>query len=212
MNRNTVTVVTPEAAPLITLTELKTFLRVDGNDENSLITDFLNAAIDDAKNYTRRSFINRTLLLTLDGFPYSSNSEWWSGTRQVSQNAIHKKANSIEIPFPKLVSVSNITTYDYDNSANVFGASNYFVDTAGARVSLNQSGTWPVNLRDTAAVKVQYVSGYGEAASDVPPAIKIAIQMHVQKMYEMRQYCDSPESSMAMLNRYRILDGVSRNG
>ena len=210
--RKSITVVTPEAADLVTLSAMKAFLRVDGSDEDDIITEFIAAATEEAKNYTKRSLINRTLKFTLDRIPPREHKEWWDGVRQASISVLHGDSDSITLPFPNLQSVTSFVTYDDADNASTFDASNYGADTAGARIYLKQGDTWPSDLRDHAAIEITYVSGYGATAADVPSSIISAVKMHVMEMYEMRKFCDIPAGSCKLLSRYRIMDGLSYNG
>jgi len=211
MNRQNITVVTAETAEVVTLAEVKSFLRVTTSDEDTVIQSFLDAAIDETKNYTRRSLINRTLKLTLDRFPASNTNDWWDGVRQLPISELHRSSEKIELPSPPLVSVTSIVTYDTGNTASTFGSGNYTVDTANSRVLLNFGQVWPVDLRNLAAIEITYVSGYGAAASNVPASLKTAIMQHTMEMYEMRQFCEPPEICRNLLNRYRIRDGLGAN-
>lgn len=58
--------VTPPAIEPITLEEAKLHLRVDGTEENSLISALITAARQKAEEYTRRAFITQTWELALD--------------------------------------------------------------------------------------------------------------------------------------------------
>lgn len=207
--RPRVEVTTAEATPAVSLADAKLWLRVDsGNtDDDDVITDMISAATDSAKEYLRRSLINRTLKATFDEFPKrpTDRAGWWDGVRQGSITEIHSDSDLIILPFPPLVSVTSVTTYDTANSGSVFSSSNYTADTSGGRIYLDYGQTWPTDLRDYAAIEVVYVSGYGSAASDIPPAITTAIRMHVMEMYEQRTFCDIPTNCKKMLDPYRII-------
>lgn len=71
--------VQPVAEP-ITLAEAKTFLRVDGTDEDLLIAALIKASREACEVFTGRSFCNKGYLMTLDSFPYFVDS-------LISQNA-----------------------------------------------------------------------------------------------------------------------------
>lgn len=58
--------ITPPAIEPVTLEEAKQHLRVDGNEEDSLIAALITAARQKAEDYTRRAFITQTWELALD--------------------------------------------------------------------------------------------------------------------------------------------------
>lgn len=58
--------VIPPAVEPVTLEEAKLHLRVDGNEDDSLITALITAARQKAEEYTRRAFITQTWELAVD--------------------------------------------------------------------------------------------------------------------------------------------------
>ncbi|WP_434565154.1 head-tail connector protein [Thermoanaerobacterium thermosaccharolyticum] len=58
--------VTPPAMEPVTLEEAKLHLRIDGNEEDSLISALIMAARQKCEEYTRRAFITQTWELALD--------------------------------------------------------------------------------------------------------------------------------------------------
>jgi uncharacterized phiE125 gp8 family phage protein len=51
---------------------------------------------------------------------------------------------------------------------------------------LRDGGTWPTDLRNANGIQVNYTAGYGSSTTDVPEAIRIAIQQYALNMYEHR--------------------------
>ena len=66
-------VVTPAASEPITLTEAKNFLRVDGSDDDTLISALISAAREMCESYCRRILVTTTIVEYFDGFPYYKN-------------------------------------------------------------------------------------------------------------------------------------------
>lgn len=58
--------VTPPVTEPVTLEEAKLHLRIDGNEEDSLISVLITAARQKSEEYTRRAFITQTWELALD--------------------------------------------------------------------------------------------------------------------------------------------------
>lgn len=204
--------VTGPAAEPISTADMKTWLRVDGSDEDTLISSLVKAARRAAENYTYRAFITQTWKLTLDYFP--ARQEHYgglSGGRSPSYDAEYPNPYSfdiggrgdIELPRPPIQSITSIVTYDKDNDSSTYSSSNYTVDTALGRVLLNNGAIWPSDLRHSAAIEVTYVAGYGDEKADVPDDIIHAIRAHVQAMYEHRGVCAMPEACKALLDAYR---------
>lgn len=207
-NLKLVSVVSAPATEPVSLTEAKAWLKVDTSDDDTLITELIQVAREAAENYTRRAFVTQTLKLTLDRFPiYRGNGRFeQDGIFEVSvPYALGADSGQIFLPRAPIQSVTSIVTYDDDNNSSTVSTSIYRLDAVADRVFLNESQTWPTDLRDYAAIEVTYVAGYG-AASAVPASIKAAIKMHILRMYDGRTVCDMPSNCMALLDQYRIVD------
>ena len=51
---------------------------------------------------------------------------------------------------------------------------------------LNLGAVWPANMRARSAAEFLYVTGYGDAASNVPQAIRMGMMIHLAALYEQR--------------------------
>jgi hypothetical protein len=201
-----VAITTQPAIEPVSVYEAKAFMRVDTTEDDDLIADLILSARGLAEEYTRRKFISTGVTITLDRFPYGSRADWWDGVRDGHVNILDGRCDSVYLPFPPVVSVTNITTYDVDNASSVFSAANYSVDTVGGRIYLNQSGIWPINLRTYNAVSIAYTAGYGTSVLSVPSAIRHAIKLTVAYMYENRECFEMPAAAKAALIPHRILN------
>jgi len=90
----------------VSLTEAKLHLRVDGNDENTLVTALIAAARQEAESYTRRALVTQTWRYTCD-----------------------RLAATVTLPHQPLQSVTSIAI-----DGVTLAASNYEVDTSTGRV------------------------------------------------------------------------------
>jgi hypothetical protein len=203
-NRHTVLVITPPASFGVTAADMEAYLNLTAGQDTALLTAFIEAAYDAIRQYLRRSIITETLELRMDGFPgYDDKREigLGPGVHTVSIPWLtNGDARAINLPFGPVQSVTSLTTFRRDNSSEVFDAALYQFDRS--RVYLNESATWPSDLRNRDAVAVRYVSG-----DAIPPAAIIqAIKMHVAAMYECREGCEMPAACKAILQPYRRLD------
>lgn len=209
-NRRQVSIVstTDAATDIISLNDAKAFLRIDGTEDDPLLTMLIGVAVDSAEKYLRRSILTKTLELTLDGFPWADDdalARIGSGTHQVPPSWITGGYDEFDLPYPPAASITSITTYNPANVSAVFASASYLLDNS--RVILNQGYTWPSDLRDRAAVKVRYVAGYGSA--NLPAGIKLGMMQHLVAMYECRTGCEMPLAARGLLDQYRILDGLA---
>lgn len=152
----------------ITVEEARLHLRIDHEDEDTAITEWIATARKHCEDVSRRAFVTRTLTGEMDVWPND---------------------NVIELPYPPLIAVASITYTDEDGNALEFSASNYLVDVhrEPGRIVLRRSASWPsVTLREVGAILIEWTAGYGEAA-DVPAEYKAAIKLVVGDLYENRE-------------------------
>jgi hypothetical protein len=208
-NRRTLTTIAaPETLP-VTVAEMAAFLVIEETQDDALIQSFIYAATDQMERYLRRALITQSLRLTMDGFAVENDErliQLGAGTHTASVPYLLGRTAEVDLPRGPVQSAV-ITTFNRSNVSSVFDAANWFLDTAGERVVLNEGRTWPDNLRDRAAVQIDYVAGYG-AAGDVPAAIKHGIKQAVAAMYECRDACEMPAACKAMVEVYRRFDGL----
>ncbi|MCI0349390.1 MAG: head-tail connector protein [Acidobacteriales bacterium] len=159
--------VTPAAVYPVSLAEMKTHARIDGTEENDLIEAMIKAATGYAETRQRRQLITATWRLTLDCFP-----EW-----------------DLIVPLPPLQSVSSITYVDSQGATQTLSSSTYLVDTARkpGRITPAYDETWPAARYQANSVTVQFIAGYGAAASAVPETTRHAIKMLVSHWIENRE-------------------------
>lgn len=164
----------------ITLQDAKDFLRVDGLEDDDLITSLIVSARQRAETITRRALITQTFALKADDFPCWLGNGWWRfDGRNWPQNAI-------VLPMP----AASVTSIQYRDSAGVLQTmltSDYVVDTDNepARITLPVLGVWPVALWQASVVTITFTAGYGAAAA-VPDGVKTAIKMLVAHWYDNR--------------------------
>lgn len=159
--------ITPPSTEPVTLTEVKSQLRIDSTTEDTYLGTLITAAREYCEMFQNRAFVSQTWELTLDTWP----------------------CFPLKLPMPQLVSVTSIKYYDTANVETTWASSNYFVDVDSetGRVGLGYNISLPTTtLRPINAVKIRYVAGYADAAA-VPLRTKQAILMLVGHMHENRE-------------------------
>lgn len=167
-NEYQVKTVTGPAVEPVTLTDVKTDLRIDHDNDDILLIGLIAAAREDAERLARRAFIQRTLELSLRAWPMDG---------------------MIRLPFPPAVNVASITYYDDANAAATMPAGDYIVvaDTEPALITLAKSAIWPTaTLRSVYPIRVRYTAGYGATADAVPERYKAIMRAMVAVRYENR--------------------------
>lgn len=155
----------PTAEP-VSLTEAKLHLRVDHDEEDSLILGLIVAAREYAEMVTNRQLVTATWTAKLDYFP----------------------AYELRLPHPPLASVTSIAYVDSQGTSQTLSASLYSVDTTSkpGMVTPIYGETWPAVQGQHHAVTIVYVAGHGGPES-VPDGIKKAMLMSVGHWYENRE-------------------------
>lgn len=203
--RQSLTLVTAPTSEPVSLAEAKGWAKIDTAADDALVATLIAAATQAAENYLRRSLISQTWKITLDLPATDAGRLLGEGVYDLPASILDGDLpRSIHLPRGPAQSVASLVTYDTSNTSSTYSSSNYYVDTAGDRLVLNQAAVWPAPLRPRAAAAVTYVAGYGDTASSVPQAVRSAILMHVQRMYDGRIVCDMPEGCERLLRQYRV--------
>lgn len=181
--------VTPAASLPVTLEEAKLHLRVDGDEEDSLIEGLIAAAV--------------------------SHIDGWTGIlgRAVAEQTWRQDFDSFGCAMRlALGPVSEIVSITYRNEAgqvSTVADSNYALvtDGSGPRVYWDNGFSAPSDLYEQGAVSVTYKAGYAE----VPAAIKVAILLMVGHWYANREtvaegsFNEIPFAANALLAPFRRL-------
>jgi uncharacterized phiE125 gp8 family phage protein len=173
----------------ITLAEAKAHVRVDHNDDDSLITALIAAATNHLDGYT--GILGRALI-----------TQTW-------RQDFAAFAPKIRLALRPVASVASVTYFDGDNTSQTLSASIYglFEDGAGPYIALDPDQTWPGSYRRVDGVSVTYVAG--EAAAAVPKGIKQAILLLVGHWYANREAVAEaqmhavPMAAAALIHPYR---------
>lgn len=171
----------------ITTDELKTFAKIDGSDEDTLIDGFIKAARIQTENYLNRALITQTVTASLDFWP----------------------SVKLELPQPPFQSVTEVRTLDEDDTATVYSSDNYYVRTIGIKgeIVIKQGSTFPdpSSNRTFGGIEIVLVAGYGDASTDIPQTILEGLKLWAASMYEKRVIDDKPPpEAAAMLFPFRV--------
>jgi uncharacterized phiE125 gp8 family phage protein len=184
--------VTPPAEEPVTLIEAKLHLRVDFDDDDTLIASLITAARQAAETLTGRQFITARWKQVLDCFPGPSLMGVPAG------QAFTLPGHAILLAKAPVQSVVSINYLDMGSVSQTMPALSYTVDAAcePARITPVFGQIWPICLPQIGAVSVTFDVGYGTAAQ-VPEGIKSWIKLRVGSLYAHRE-------EVAALSRGRI--------
>ena len=182
----------------VALLDVKQFLRVDTEADDDLIRGLIRSATARAEDYTRRAFVTQTWEQYFDSIPFSMFT-------------IPEVPRIIEVPRPPVQSVSSIKYYEEDDTEQTYALTNVYIDVVSspARITLREGASWPSGLRLINAVKITWVTGYGDADTDVPDAIREAIKRMVALEYVAREDCGQMTGGIhgiakAMLDPFKV--------
>ena len=145
------TLITPPAIEPISLVEAKLQAKVDHSDLDTLITVFIKSAREAAEHELGRALITQTWRLTLDEFPCAE----------------------IELPKPKVLSVTSVGYVDEAGVDQTVSAANYSLDSAQLPgwILPAEDYSWPATRAIANAVRVDFTSIHtcpGEPGNSFP--------------------------------------------
>ena len=174
--------ITPPAVEPITLAELKTVLLIDTTEHDTRLTNLIVACRQQLEKYIHRALITQTLEMRYDYCDILFPLTLWQAPIQ---------------------SVTSIKLYDTDNAETTWDAANYTV--LDSQILWNSSASVEPSLRHTGAMIIQYVAGYGDAATDVPAGLRQAL-MDLCQFEEECVGCAFPAKIKNQLDPYICLD------
>lgn len=185
------TLITPPAVEPIAVGDAKLNLRVDFDDDDTLISRLIVAAREVLQTKMHSSFITQTYLYAIDIFP------WGGGyyNRQIRQQGLSPQwlpttTGVIELPNPPLISLQSVTYQPFaGNGTQVAIPLDQIVAPPGtpARIQPVYGSVWPVSRPVISGVQITYTTGFGPSPSDVPASIISAMHMLISHWYNNRE-------------------------
>jgi uncharacterized phiE125 gp8 family phage protein len=174
--------ITPPAGEPVSLAEAKLHLRVDFDDDDSLIQVLISAARQAAETLTNRQLVTARWRMVLDSFPGPSLMGVPAG------QTFTLPGHAVLLPKSPVQSVVEIRYLDMAGAWQVMPAANYTVDSVcePARITPVFGQIWPIALPQIGAVSVIFDAGYGDA-STVPEGIKTWIKLRLGSLYVHRE-------------------------
>lgn len=199
------------AAPdraVISLTEFKDFARITGDDDDEIISSFINAAIDEVESILGACLVTQEWRMTLDNFPCTHKNMWWDGVKQMAISELNGGYAPIDLGKWPVVSVDEIVLTDINGDETTVNSGVYLVDTVSkpGRVALKSGQVWPVTaLQEMNGISIEFTAGFG-APEFVPNDLKTAVKMIAAHMYDNRGCvdCASACGAMSIIERYKV--------
>jgi uncharacterized phiE125 gp8 family phage protein len=166
----------PATTP-ITLAEVKDQLRVEGSDDDVILTRLIDVAVayTDVKGALGQAMITQKW------------GQWVNST----------PPQTVSLILGPVTGVTAVKYYDTDGVLQTDTLSNYqvtgteFATIIGPKIGFN----WPVTQDRSDAIRIEYEIGYGTAKTDVPQTIRHALMLLVGHWYDNRENTQMDELS-----------------
>jgi len=206
-----VRVITPPAVEPVTVDQARRYCRIDSAYDDDLLAALITTARTLAEQYCNRAFITQTLQWTMafaqphaSGWPFVPSGPvfvlpLWFNWADVG-------GSWLELPRAPTQEIASVALGQWNVSPDTVltEGADYFVDTTmqPGRFMLAQQ---PTNAQNHIAV--QFIAGYGDAATAVPAPILTAILWIVAFLYENRGDTDAmmPKAAQLMLSPFRLV-------
>lgn len=152
----------PSVEP-VSAADLRAYLRLDDTSQDTMLAGIISGVRAAVEIDLGRTLITTHYYLDFDEFPCV-----------------------IELARPPVQSVTSITYTDTDGTVQTLSTSLYRTDLTSLypRIIPVYGEVFPATLNTTNAMRVEYKAGYGDAATNVPQAIREAIKMLAADIFE----------------------------
>lgn len=166
--------ITDAITEVVTLAEIKAFLRIDGNDFDNILTPFIKVSRQIGEKITGREFVEKEFKTYLDYFPSSNYC-------------------GIELRKSKLKSITSIQYYDESNVLQTLDANDYyFTDSPEySSIYLKKDKSFPNTYDKKQAVIITFKADYPNR----PEAIKQACLSVCSYLFENSGDCIIDENN-----------------
>lgn len=157
-------IITAPADEPVTLADAKDWLKIDGTDEDRLVTALISSARLAVEAATGLFLLPQTWRLSFDDWPPSGR---------------------LVLPYAPLQSVQVFRVINANGNASAVPLNNLNIDPAGRQPRIALKSAPPAKNQDLHAYEIDVIFGYGDANA-VPETLKLAIKMLVAFWHENR--------------------------
>ena len=195
-----ISIVTPPATEL-SLSTVKSYLRIDFTDDDTLLTSLIQSARERAEQYCNRAFITQTLEVYYDN---------------IEKNFTLPRAPIQSVGTVKLIYLDEVSVLTQNADYYVMGNMDKWITLTATTYNL-PPGFSPGDDLSRYHLDVTYTAGYGSSWSNVPMGIQEAIMKMAGVAYEVREdvavtsrqgttgLTEIPNDAKSLLNAYRVV-------
>lgn len=158
-------VITPPAREPVTVQEARLFLRLDGEEEDTLLATLITAARLMVEAASGRMLIAQGWRIVLDAWP---------------------PGGEIRLPVSPVSGIAAARVYDGAGAARTVGEGALIVDPAGDPPLVRIAAAVPSPGRTRGAIEIDVEAGYGDEPADVPAPLRQAVLRLVARWFEDR--------------------------
>lgn len=184
----TYALITPPGAEPLTLAEVKEHLRLDANDEDTLLGSLIRTARDHLERETALCLVTQSWRLYLDRWPRD-------GIVRIARSPVQ--------------AIENIRIHDAEGTPVDVPLEDHLLDGEGrpARLWLRNA---PPPAQAVNGIEIDFRAGYGEAGTDVPDTLKRAMLLHVGHMFAFRGVISPDQQPAGVPDSYERLTAPFR--
>ncbi len=178
--------ITPANIEPLTLNEVKTHLRLDGNSSfDSQLTNLIKVAREYCEQITGRDLINKTYRALLNCMP-----------------------KKLKIQKSKLQSIISIKYYS-EGILQTLHSNEYYITQSNDYALLIINNDLELKLDDREQViNIDFVAGYGATADNIPQGIKQAMLSYITYLFENAGDCNDVGQFESLFTNYKIAENV----
>lgn len=171
---------TPAASEPLTLEEAKAWLKVDHNDEDTLIQLLITTARERCEAITGLSLMIQQWVAYLPYWPMQPQEDWWDGVHEGA--FAWQIAQAIPLRHGPIRQIDDFTLFDVDGNGSSYPVEHYLLDKARNLLALKSSAPTPKGERVVNPIEITYTTGY----DTVPGSIKAGLLKLIAHLYEHR--------------------------
>ena len=199
----TVSVLTPAVEEPVSLGSMKSYLRVDGTDQDNLILSHISAARQLCERHTGLMLLTQTVAVTLDEWPSVSGATWWSGIKEGAIDTLQPTLSAVPLPVGPVQTLHGIDIISEDDVATIAEPVPAYVTTGLMPLLVLRSGfKWPAVARQKSGIRIRLTVGFG-ASADVPFALREGIMQLVAHRFDNPASAELPKGIKTLWSSYR---------